>query len=173
MVKQMVVNIVSSPIFWTVVIPASATIVAWFLNEHSKLRWEQHKRKEENYKQLLECLKGFTAEQADIGLRNNFLQQVTLAWMYASDNVIHNAYHFLESTHEDVQLSQEEKKHRAGAFVHAVRRDLLSHKPVQRTKLRAEDYKLLYTKSKNSEQSHGEATSKAAPEGADFEVSHT
>ena len=48
---------------WRVVVPAliavGASVGAWIFNERSKLKWEQYKRKEENYKELLRCLKGF------------------------------------------------------------------------------------------------------------------
>lgn len=169
--REMALKVLSSPAFWTILIPAGVTIVAWFLNERSKLLWEQHKRKEENYRELLDSLRGFTTQQADLNLRDKFLQQVTLAWMYASDEVIRSAYHFLESTHEGVSLPQEEKKLRAGAFVHAVRTDLLYRKPVQRTVLRPEDYRFIYAKRNTSEQSHGEATSNSASS-AESEVSH-
>ena len=56
---QTLTAILSSAAFWSIALPALVAIGAGFLNERSKLQWEQDKRKEENDKELLRCLKGF------------------------------------------------------------------------------------------------------------------
>ena len=45
--------------FWTIVAPVFLAILAWYLNERAKRKWEEYGRKEERYKELLRTLKGF------------------------------------------------------------------------------------------------------------------
>lgn len=63
---QALIDILQSADFWKIAFPALAGIVAWFFNERSKLAWEQFKRKEEHYKELLRCLKGFYVSTQDL-----------------------------------------------------------------------------------------------------------
>ena len=121
--------------FWKLAFPALAAIVAWFVNERAKLSWEQYKRKEENYKELLRCLRGFYVATQDKTLKDQFLHQVNLLWLYAPDDVVVAAYDFLDSVKTGSTSSSVEKDSAAGAVVATVRRDLLSRRIVSRTSM--------------------------------------
>lgn len=136
-------DIVQKADFWKIAFPALAAIVAWFFNERKKLAWEQYQRKEENYKELLRCLKGFYVATQERDLKNQFLHQVNLLWLYAPDDVISTVYRFLFMVHTGVVTSDHEKELACGAIVEAVRKDLLSHKVLKKTKLSAKDFRRL------------------------------
>ena len=129
-----------SPDFWRIVLPALVGIILWFCNERSKRVWEQFKRKEEHYKELLRCLRGFYVSTHDKELKGQFLHQVNLLWLYAPDNVIHAAYGFLDKVRMAVSYSDSEKELAVGVLVKAIRTDLLSHSIVKKTLLKAEDF---------------------------------
>ncbi len=104
-------------------------------------------RKEENYKQLLKTLRGFYVSSGDPDLKDTFLEQVNLCWLYCPDKVIQKAYAFLSTVHTD-QRGTEAKQHGLpeqafGELVAAIRRDLLSRKIVKKTNLEGEDFKHL------------------------------
>ena len=138
---QLLIDILQSADFWKIAFPALAAIVAWFFNERSKLAWEQFKRKEEHYKELLRCLKGFYASTQDKELKGQFLHQVNLLWLYAPDQVIQAAYDFLEKVKTGVSFPDNEKELACGALVEAVRKDLLSRRIVKGSKLNAKDFR--------------------------------
>jgi hypothetical protein len=143
-------TIISSADFWKVALPALAAVAAWYFNERSKLQWEQFKRKEENYKELLRCLKGFYTTTADQALEDQFLHQVNLCWLYAPDPVIHAAYAFLATVHTGAKTTDAEKELVCGRLVQAIRSDLLSRKIVTSSRLEAQDFKhLIATKVQN------------------------
>lgn len=123
--------------FWKIAIPAFAAIVAWFFNERSKLTWEQYKRKEENYKELLRCIRGFYVSTQDSEIKSQFVQQSNLLWLYAPDHVIQAANTFLHK----VQTGAPDKELAFGEVVLLARKDLLSRKIVRHTKLTASDFR--------------------------------
>ena len=129
-------DILASSDFWKIAFPALAAVVAWFFNERSKLAWEQYKRKEENYKELLRCLRGFYSSTQDRDLKLQFVHQVNLLWLYAPDHVIEAAYGFLQK----VQAGAQDKELAFGALVAAARVDLLTRQIVRRSKLNATDF---------------------------------
>jgi hypothetical protein len=76
------INTLLSSDFLKFFIPAAGAIVAWFINEQRKVRWEQFKRKEERYQELLRCVKGFYVESHNQELKRQFIDQVSLCWLY-------------------------------------------------------------------------------------------
>lgn len=130
-------GVFSSTDFWKIALPALAAIVAWFFNERSKLAWEQYKRKEENYKELLRCLKGFYVSTQDRDLKAKFVDQVNLLWLYAPDHVIQAANTFLEK----VMSGAQDKELACGALVEAARKDLLARKIVRRSDLNSTHFR--------------------------------
>ena len=139
---QALIDIVTSQDFWKIAFPALAAIVAWVANEQSKLSWEQYKRKEENYKELLRCLKGFYVASQDKELKGQFLHQINLLWLYAPDHVIRLSYAFLETVKTGATAADRAIKEQAfGNFVAAIRKDLLSRKIVRRTGLEGKDFR--------------------------------
>lgn len=136
-------NIVTSLDFWKIAFPVIAAVVAWFANERSKLAWEQFKRKEESYKELLRCLKGFYVATQNRELKDQFLHQVNLCWLYAPDAVIKAAYEFLDTVKTGAKTSDTEKERACGRLVEAIRNDLLGRKVVKRSRLRSNDFRHL------------------------------
>ncbi len=128
--------------FWKFAAPLLGAVVAWLTNEWRKRIADQYQRKEANYKELLRSLRGFYAGAANGDeLKLEFLNQLNISWLYCPDEVILKGYAFLETVHARKAKSDEEKQRAFGAFVAAIRKDLLSRKLVHRTKLSAEDLK--------------------------------
>jgi len=129
--------------FWKITVPILIAVLAWYLNERAKRKWEEYGRKEDRYKELLRTLKGFYVTTQDTKLKEEFLHQVNLCWLYTPDEVIQKAYAFLDKVRVGANSTDEEKESAAGALVAAIRKDLLSRKVVGKTTLRAGDYKHL------------------------------
>ena len=120
--------------FWGIALPALSALVVWWLNERSKRAWEEYRRKEESYRELLRCLRGFYAATADRALKEAFLTQVNLLWIYAPDDVIEAAYAFLETVKTGSPHAGE-KNGRFAKLIETIRKDALSRRPVSKTKL--------------------------------------
>ena len=118
-------------------------LVSWLLNEHSKRLGEEYQQKEARYVELVKALRGFYTDSADQALRESFLQQLNLCWLYCPDEVIHKAYLFLQIVQPDQKQSDAEKEKAMGELVLAIRKDLLNRKPVRSTALKPEDFKHL------------------------------
>ncbi|MCE3026606.1 hypothetical protein [Salinicola sp. DM10] len=130
-----------------ILIPLIAAATAWFANEWRKRRWEEYHRKEDRYQELIKSLKGFYAsswsqEESKV-LKNQFIDQLNLCWMYCPDEVIQKAYRFIESVHTGSDSSDEEKEVALGSLILAIRKDLISQKLLSKTSLKPEDFKLL------------------------------
>ncbi len=52
------------------------SIITWCLNEQSKRRFEEYKRKEVKYSALIRSLRGFYEDSFNKDLRNDFLNQL-------------------------------------------------------------------------------------------------
>jgi len=77
----------------------------------------------------------------DRDLKNQFLHQVNLLWLYAPDHVIQTAYGFLDKVRTGVQSSDQEKEFACAAVVEAVRKNLLARRLVKESKLNARDFR--------------------------------
>ena len=129
--------------FIGIVIPLVTATVLWYVNERSKRLSEQYVRKEENYKQLIKSLRGFYVASYDPGLRNSFIEQLNLCWLYCPDDVIKKAYAFLATVHTAQQVSDEQKELALGELVAAIRKDLLSRDIIKETTLSGKDFQHL------------------------------
>jgi hypothetical protein len=110
-------------------------VFAWFANEWRKRIAEQYQRKEANYKELVRSLRGFYVGAPDAEARMlEFINQLNMAWLYCPDDVIKKGYAFLDT----IRDSQPDAKKEAamGAFVLALRQDLLSRGLVKTTSLK-------------------------------------
>ena len=137
------IEIITSLGFWTIVAPVFLAILAWYLNERAKRKWEEYGRKEERYKELLRTLKGFYVTTHDSELKKEFIHQVNLCWLYTPDEVIQKAYAFLDKVHTGANTTDKDKENAVGALFVAIRKDLLSRKTITKTKLQTSDYKHL------------------------------
>ena len=139
--EQATVNILIPVI--VVIITFTSGFVSWLLNERSKRVYEEYKRKEERYSELIRSLKGFYVGSPSKELKDEFLSQLNLCWMYCSDEVICKAYKFLLMVHTGERCPDVKKEEAVGDFVLAIRKDLINRKPLKKTKLRPEDFKHL------------------------------
>lgn len=126
-----------------VIITLIGGFVTWYLNERSKRIYEEYKRKEERYAQLISNLRGFYVDSFNKELREEFLKQLNLCWMYCPDEVIQKAYGFLMMVHTDKKYSDDEKEKAVGEFILAIRKDLVSREPLRKTGLKPEDFRHL------------------------------
>lgn len=132
------IEIVASVEFWKFAAPLFGAVIVWFVNEWRKRIWEQYQRKEESYKELLRCLRGFYAGAASKeDLKLEFLIQLDRCWLYCPDDIILKGYAFLLSVHTSSSSTDEAKLNAMGEFVTAIRKDLISRKLVRQTNLSA------------------------------------
>jgi hypothetical protein len=122
---------------------AVGAAIAWFVDRRQRRAWEEYQRKEERYRELLLSLPGFYIGSPNRELKQAFLNQVNLCWLYCSDEVIRKAYAFLSTVHTDGSNTDREREKSLGELILAIRTDLLSRPVVKRTQLRPEDFKLL------------------------------
>lgn len=142
-IMETLLKIISSVEFWKITAPAILAISVWYLNETSKRKLEEYERKEENYKELLRTLRGFYVTGQDTELKEEFLHQVKLCWLYAPDEVIKKAYEFLSLVKTSATATNEKTELSVGELVAAIRTDLISRKIVKKSKLKAEDFEHL------------------------------
>jgi hypothetical protein len=134
-------EIITSVDFWKFAAPLFGAIFAWFVNEWRKRVWEQYQRKEESYKELLRCLKGFYIGAPNSNaLKVEFINQLNRCWLYCPDNVILEGYTFLNTVSTSNLSSDEVKEKALGDFVASIRVDLLSRKLVRKTKFSGNDF---------------------------------
>lgn len=142
----------SSYFDWKVMIPvltASLSLYGsfriWRLNSISNRRQELYKRKEERYAKLLESLKGFYVNTQNKELKEEFLKQINLCWLYCPDIVILKIYSFIQMAHtkQERVYDDVEKEIAVGDFILEIRKDLIKNKKISSTKLSPKDFKLL------------------------------
>jgi len=132
---------------WQIIIPLGAAILAWLLNESSKRSWEQYKRKEERYKELLLSLRGYYVKSENLEKRQQFLDQVNLCWLYSPDDVILKANDFLNTVETGTEATESDRVKAAGELFVAIRKDLLPRRLWmfwRKTKLDIQDVRHLY-----------------------------
>lgn len=139
------IEIIKSVDFWKFVVPLLGGVIAWLANERQKRSLEQYQRKEAQYKELISTLNGFYMGVASVDAQGKFLSELNRCWLYCPDDVIQNAYKFLETVHPDTAGNQEEKQRAMGDFVLSLRKDLLSRKYAKSTSLQPNDFKHLRT----------------------------
>lgn len=128
-----------------VLIPLLAIVLPWFLNELAKRRFESYQRKEASYRELLGSLHGFYAGEMNTKeLRNNFLRQFNLAWLYCPDEVIRKGYKFLETVKsEEGEKNTVSSEQALGEFILAIRKDLMQHRFFWSSTLKADEFQIL------------------------------
>ena len=120
----------------SVAVPLVVAIVAWCLNECSKRKWENHKRKEDRYEAFLKSIYGFYATSENTEKKENFLQEFRLSWLYCPDAVIRTGNAFLDTVATGAKSSDEKKEKALTKFELALRRDLHG-----KTELTVEDHR--------------------------------
>jgi Pyruvate/2-oxoacid:ferredoxin oxidoreductase delta subunit len=120
-----------------------AGFITLFLNEYSKRSEEEYKRKELRYVELITALRGFYVDSHNTELKDSFLRQLNLCWLYCPDDVIRKAYAFLATVHTDAKQPDAIKERALGELILAVRQDLLLRKSTRRTDLKPKDFRHL------------------------------
>ncbi len=124
-------------------LPLAGGAGAWLYNQRQQRAWERYQRKEERYRKLLLTARGFYVGAANSDkLKDAFISQIHLCWLYCPDKVIRTAYAFLESI-GDSKHSDASRVAALGELFSAVREDLLSRQIVKGTSLTAIDFKPL------------------------------
>lgn len=133
-----------------IMIPIYATFLTivgsvglWVLNERARRNMEEKKRREDRYILLMNSLRGFYETSVDSKLKEEFISQVNLAWLYCPDEVIRAAYNFLDSVHTDTKKNDSEKNLAVGNLILAIRKDMASGSFINLTELKASDFKHL------------------------------
>ncbi|MCY4415847.1 MAG: hypothetical protein OXE87_06010 [Chloroflexi bacterium] len=105
-------------------------VVGWIVNDHANRKTQERIWKEERYNSLLSSTEGFyqgaDAHQAT-ALKNEFIRQLQLCWLYCPDKVINKGYAFLATVETGAQSTQEEKQRALGEFALEIRNDLLGN----------------------------------------------
>ena len=122
-------------------IPVVGTVLAWFWNERRKRSADDYIRKEKKYEALVESLRGFYVATASRELKRRFLDELNKCWLYCPDEIIEKGYAFLATVHTDKVQPDEVKERALGELVVAIRKDLLSRRPVRRTALKSSHFK--------------------------------
>lgn len=128
-------------------LPVAGAVITWFWNERRKRAAEEYVRKEKKYEALVESLRGFYIDSSPTmngrALKERFLLELNKMWLYCPDEVIKKAYAFLATVHTDKIHTDDAKERAVGEMMVAIRKDLLSHRPTRKTKMKAEDFKHL------------------------------
>jgi len=124
-----------------IIIPIIAVIVAWYLNERSKRKFEEYKRKEESYRKLLLSARGFYIATNDNDLKMEFINELNICWLYAPDEVIKEGNNFLFKLIED-NINTQEAERSLKKLIEEIRKDIISRKLVRKTNLSSDDIRL-------------------------------
>ncbi len=128
---------------WITLLTILAGFITWGLNERGKRLTEEFQRKEEKYKELIRCLRGFYVGSDDRDLKSEFINQLNLCWMYCPDEVIQKAYQFLGTVHTSPSLTNMTKENAVGELILVIRQDLIGRKRFKKTELTSSDFQHL------------------------------
>jgi len=121
-------------------LPLAAGVVGWLANERAKRQTEEYTRKEQRYRVLLLSLQGFYDVSVNLQQRQEFLNQLTLCWLYCSDEVVLAGQDFLAKMMDTSGSTQDQKNQSAADLIGAIRRDLLSRRVIRRTALTGREF---------------------------------
>ena len=126
---------------WQIIIgmtPFVAVILTWGLNEWNKRREERRKNKEERYTTFLATSNGFyTSTENTSLLKNEFIKELRLAWLYCPDDVIKKGNAFIQTVQTGRPHSDFEKERAFFEFVIVLRKEIYG-----KTELTQDDHHL-------------------------------
>lgn len=115
---------------------ASASIIIWYLNEGKRRSIQEYKQKETRYLELIELIEKLEPnEKPSDHLRDDFLHQINLCWLYCPDNIVRKIAELISSLNND-SISQESKENSMSELMIALRKDIR-----KKTKLNQDDYR--------------------------------
>lgn len=120
-----------------------ASLITWRWNYESRLAQENYLRREQQFAKLISCIHGFSTTASDKELRERFVKELDLCWLYCSDDVIKKSYRFLESVSTGSKATEEEQQKALGEWMLSIRKDLINNRRIKETKLEGRDFKFL------------------------------
>lgn len=132
------------PIFATCITLLGSFLI-WSGTERSKRKQENYNRKEKIYAKLIESIKGFYTNSNQKELKDVFITQLNLCWLYSPDHIIRKVYAFLQMVHTNIDrpYSDEEKEKALAELILEMRNDLISNNNIKDTTLEPKEFKLL------------------------------
>jgi hypothetical protein len=108
-----------------VMIAAVIAVIGYAVKGAVDIQMREREQKEERYKSMLISIKGFYASSQNQKLKEKFIEEMTMAYLYASDRVIQTANKFLDTVKMKAEPSSDEDKRKALAIlIIAMRKDL-------------------------------------------------
>jgi hypothetical protein len=108
-----------------VMIAAVIAVIGYAVKGSVDIQMREREQKEERYKGMLMSIKGFYESSQNQKLKEKFIEEMTMAYLYASDQVIQTANKFLDTVKMKAEPSSDEDKRKALAIlIIAMRKDL-------------------------------------------------
>jgi hypothetical protein len=123
-------------------VTAAAAFFRWVRERGEQRRAEDRRRREANYRDLLLAAKGFGVG-GDAVMRQQFIDQYNLAWLYAPDAVVLGLNEFFEAVEKGRSARGASPDEALAAVVVAARRDLIVGDAVEATELDAAEYRFV------------------------------
>lgn len=117
-----------SPTSGAIYVTAVLTVTAWIVTDCQNRQYQLERWKTERYHALVESSRGFHAgadPSASWELREDFLTQLDLCWVYCSDAVIRKAYQFVETVEIGQDSSDEQKERAFREFIAEIRKEIV------------------------------------------------
>ena len=99
-------------------------VISWLLNERVKRKHHIYIKKLNLYESLIRSVKGFYVKSVSAESKQAFLDDLAVANIYASSEVIDKAYEFLDKVKVGVSYSDEKKEESLNRFICAIRKDM-------------------------------------------------
>ena len=112
-----------------------SAVILWFLNERSKRRNAIYLEKLKLYEGLMKSVHSFYDRDGDKEkdtvkeIRQTFNNNICVAWIYASKEVIEKADAFLETTRTGNSFSSDDRSDALDLLVKAIRNDMKLSQP--------------------------------------------
>jgi hypothetical protein len=108
-----------------IIIAAIIAVVGYVIRTALDIIMREREQKEERYKGMLMSIKGFYEFSKEPQLKEKFIEETTMAYLYASDKVIQKANKFLDMVKTESKPSSDEDKRKALAtLIISMRKDL-------------------------------------------------
>ncbi|MXZ92431.1 MAG: hypothetical protein F4W95_04260 [Chloroflexi bacterium] len=124
-------NKMISPTSGAIYVTAALTVTAWLVSDCQDRQYQLDQWKTERYHALVESARGFHAgadPSSSWELREEFITQLDLCWVYCSDAVIRKAYRFVGTVKTGQTSTDEEKKRAFKEFIAEIRKEIVRDK---------------------------------------------
>lgn len=125
-------------------LPLAGAVIGWLMNERRKRQAEEYLRKEERYRALLLSIRGFYAGGESPKLKQEFIDQLALSWLYCSDEVINRANAMVSTLKAESKADAQTKEAAFAALIGSIRKDLISRSVVRKTRLTGKEFERLW-----------------------------